>query len=446
MSDLLFTEIGSSGLKHGRGLIFEEDESKYRGEQYQREIDKLERQPTPGAAINLYTLFARLPRWSAERPDDTPEARRAEEFLASCMDDMRHPWAQTIDDAFTVAWRGYALLEEVYKRRLGRSPGADESGAPLPRSDHADGMIGWDKIQTRAQGSITRWEIDERGEILGAYQRPYGQVERFIPIEKLVHVRHRAPKGNPEGDGGIFRSAIADAEKLRFLKAIEGIGFERNLAGLPDMQVPLNVLFSDADADSVSALSEIKKWLAALRQDEYGYILRPSEVDSQNMPTGYKLQAFAGGGANPVAIHTPITRYEQRIAMVAHAQLLFLGLDKMGSHAMDSSKTDVLVKAIVSILETVRGAFNDTSVARIMRLNGFAREAWPEIVFSDIETRDLATIASYASTLIGAGAIVPDDRLDEYFREQARFPVADSMSARMPEIANGQDPQEGGGL
>ena len=70
---------------------------------------------------------------------------------------------------------------------------------------------------------------------------------RFIPDEKSLHFRTTIFKDDPEGRS-ILRPCYIDYYMVRNFRAIEGIGVERDLAGMPMLTAPEGVdLWNAAD-------------------------------------------------------------------------------------------------------------------------------------------------------------------------------------------------------
>lgn len=423
-----FRQFGTSGLKHSRGRIAERD-ANYRGLKLQDKADRLERMSVPGAMLYLLTTLLKRPQWSWDPADDTPAAKLVAERFAECIDDMSHPFGNVVDDVLTMLHRSFAPCEVTFKRCLGENPGNDIDGNPLPPSAYADGRIGIHKIELRPQSSITRWEIDEHGTVLAMYQTPYGESERPIPMAKILNFARRKPNGNPEGDGGLFYACLDDIDALRNLLSIEGIGFERAAVGLPDMQVPLEVLMADGDSDMAATRTAVENLVSAIRVDEQGGIMRPSETDSESRPTGYVLGTYRVDASALPALSAAITRREQRIAMPIQAQGMFTGMSQVGALALHSSQTAVMTMGAAAVLDAMAQEFSRLCVMWC-RLNGYSTSLAPVPRYGDIETQDLATLSTYVTQLISGGVIAPDEALEEYMRAQANLPPPEAASVR----------------
>jgi hypothetical protein len=181
------------------------------------------------------------------------EDQQLGEFFAGCMDDMSHTWADLISEILSMCVFGWSYFEICYKLRQG--PGDD----PTRRSQFTDGKIGLRKVEIRSQESWDDWKWDDEGGIQGMYQRPpEDYARRFIPIQKALLFRPRTTKNNPEGRS-LLRNAVVDYFYSKQLQKIEAIGAERDLAGLPVLQVPARLMQPTVSAVDYALVTELKK-------------------------------------------------------------------------------------------------------------------------------------------------------------------------------------------
>lgn len=147
---------------------------------------------------------------------------------------------------------GWSFHEIVYKRRAGNSRD------PRLNSKYTDGLIGWQKLPIRSQETLFRWEYDDHDNLTGMTQLPPPKyVMATIPIDKALHFRTKSRKNNPEGRS-ILRSAYRAWYFKRRIQEIEGVGIERDLAGLPTLTAPPGVdIWNTDDLEMAEALSAI---------------------------------------------------------------------------------------------------------------------------------------------------------------------------------------------
>ena len=290
---------------------------------------------------------------------------------------------------------GYAVFETVYKIRAG-----EDQEDPRFRSRYNDGRIGWRKFACRGQDTVYRWDFTQEGAVAGFYQvaAPDYQ-EVFIPMERCVLFRTKSERNNPEGRS-LLRNSYRSWYFLKRLQEIEAIGVERDLAGLPVMQVPADIMSPNATSGQKSLRTSLETVIQQIRRDEREGIVMPSELDREGKPTGYKLSLLSTGGSRQMNTDQIIRRYESRIAMSVLAEFIMLGLDKSGSFALADSKTDLFATSLQTILQTIQSVFMSEAVSPLFEMNPeFPEHTWPTLSFGDIESQDLGKVGGYLQSL-----------------------------------------------
>ena len=240
-----FMEVGSSGLQQNGGMIRDDFLRQMQGKQgYANLREMADNDPVVGAVLSAVELIIRSVEWTVDAADaNNQQATDAAEFVSSCLNDMNMSWPDTLSTICTYLTYGFSLHEIVYKRRNGFT------NDPKTRSKYNDNRIGWRKLPIRSQDTIQRWDLDETGGIKGAYQMdPYAPKKglTYLPMEKCLLFRTTVKANNPQGRS-ILRNAFVSWYYKRRIQEIEAIGIERELAGLPDMQVPWNILAAKTD-------------------------------------------------------------------------------------------------------------------------------------------------------------------------------------------------------
>ncbi len=208
------------------------------------------------------------------------------------------------------------------------------------------------------------------------------------------------------------------------LEELEAIGAKRDLVGLPDFTVPHHLFLSQKSEDK-NALARLKEQGQRVQQDEYACVVRPSPVDQEGKPTGYDFGLVKSGGARQFNLHQSIVRYRNEILMSVLAQFLALGQDKVGSFSLASTQTNLFSYALGAVLDSVTDVFNRIAIPRLMTLNAVPVDLWPTLEHGDIERPELAELSQYVATLVGAGALSPDDNLEGFLREHGTLPPVD---------------------
>ncbi len=434
-----FVELGSTGLTRFGGWVYEEWLRDLQGQQGIKVYKEMrDNDPVVGAFLFAIEMLLRQTSWRVEAASDDNKDQEAADFLESCLYDMSTSWHDTITEIISMLVFGWSYHELVYKRRMG------DSQDPTKRSKYTDGRIGWRKIPIRAQETLWKWLFDDEGGIQGLEQLPPPDYQlRTVPIGKALLFRTKTNLNNPEGRS-ILRNAYRPWFFKKNIEEIEGIGIERDLAGLPVAQVPPELLSPNATTDQKAVLTAIKTIVTSIRRDEMEGIVFPSEFLPNGNKSGYKLDllsAGAGGGRRNFDTSAIITRYDQRIAMTVMADFILLGHEKVGSFALSSSKTELFSMALGAYMDSIRDVFNTHAVPRLFALNSFQGiTELPRLEHGDVESPNLKELGDYITTLSGAGAtLFPDDQLENYLREAASLPEkTEPQPAQPPEVAKRQ--------
>lgn len=443
-------EIGRVGQRRYGGVIYEEFLPELRGrrgaEVYREMADN---DDVVGAILFAIEMLVRQCDWTVEPTGDTPKDREAADFVESCMNDMQETWVDTISEILSFLTYGWSYHEIVYKRRMGKTKD------PRTQSKYDDGLIGWRKLPIRSQETLYQWEFDDNDNLLGMTQLPPPSFQMCtIPKEKSLLFRTQVRKNNPEGRS-ILRNAYRSWYFKRRIQEIEGIGIERDLAGLPVIHGPEGLDLWD---DSVESNTKARAGLEAMVRQ-----IRRDETEGVVLPYGYTLELLSSGGQRQFDTNAIIDRYDTRIAMTVLADFIFLGHQDNGSWALSSDKTELFAMAIGAFLDIICGVFNNQGIPPLIDINGdhFAGITdYPKMVHGDIEHEDITKIAQYVKDMTGIGILVPDEGLEDFVRRVGNLPdrVAETKPAsqqrqelqtqnqppKKPQTAAGSDTAEEG--
>lgn len=405
-------EIGRIGQRRYGGTFYEEFLHELRGrrgiEAY-REMS--ENDDVVGAILFAIEMLVRQTDWNIEPCGDTAKDREAAEFVESCMYDMSETWIDTISEILSFLTFGWSFHEIVYKRRMGNSKD------PRLKSKYSDGLIGWQKLPIRAQETLYEWEYDENDNLIAMTQQPPPTFNLYtIPMSKGLLFRTKSRKNNPEGRS-ILRNAYRSWYFKRRIQEIEGIGIERDLAGLPVIHAPEGLDIWDENIPAnVQTRSGLEAMVRRIRRDE---------MEGVVLPHGYELELLSSGGSRQFDTNAIINRYDTRIAMTVLADFIFLGHSETGSWALSSDKTELFAIAIGAFLDIICETFNSQAIPQLIDMNGehFAGITdYPQMTHGDIEDADITKVASFVKDMTGIGILVPDDGLEDYIRQVGHLP------------------------
>lgn len=350
------------------------------------------------------------------------------------MEDMSHTWDDFISEILTMLPYGWSWHEICYKRREG--PWEKD---PARRSKFTDGKIGWRKIPIRSQETLLRWVFDERGGIKGMIQiSPPTYQTVPLPIEKSLLFRVNSIKGNPEGRS-LLRNAYRPWFYKKRIEEIEGIGAERDLAGMPIARVPMRLLTAATGTKDAAAMAGMRKLVRAVRRDAQDGVVFPREIDPETKQDLYDFSLMTSGGSRQFDTNGIIQRYEQRILMTVLADFILVGHENVGSYALHTDKSGLFRSAINSIAQSIADTINRYAIPRLFELNDWKLDDLPKIVPADVDPPDLAQLGQFMTSMQNAGVQwFPDPTLEKFLRQAARLPEMDEDQIEVAEIMERQ--------
>lgn len=422
----LTSEIGVTGIVRYGGIIDDEPLSDLRGMRRTQTIKQMiSNDPTIGALLFSIKMLIRQMTWRVDAVSEDQEDERAAELVRTALfEDMSLSWKDMLSDVVSFLPWGWSFHETVYKYRDGNSTD------PTRRSRFTDGLIGWRKMPIRRQETLYEWVFDESGGIQAMKQQAAPDyVVREIPIEKAVLFRTESAGGNPEGYS-VLRNAYRPWRMKTRIENLEGIGIERDLAGLPVAYLPPEYMAPTATDAQRAVFESVKTLVTNIRRDEQEGIVMPMAYDASGHKT-FDLQLLSSGGDRQFDIDGTVNRYDHRILMSVMADFMMLGAEKVGSLALSSDKTDLFAVALGAWADSIADIMNTHPIPRLIRLNGMSVKDTPKLRHGDIETPDLAELADFVQKTVSAGAMTPDRTLEDALRSAANLPELPEDEARV---------------
>ena len=411
-----FMAVGSSGLRQFGGYLDEEPLADLKGTRGTAKYREMTTDAIVGAGLLVIKLLIRQSAWSVVPASQRPEDLEAADFLRSCRDDMDLTWSQFIDEVLSMLEFGYSIHEKIYKQRNGMNGGAEG------HSRFADGRIGWRTIELRSQDTIEKWEFDKSNRPIAAVQFDQTTYRWLtIPLDKCLLFRPHTHKNSPEGRS-ILRSAYDSWYNKTQIRRFEGIGIERDLAGLPRVRVPGEILADGASAQQKAVLSAYKDMATQIRRNRQAAIVIPSDRDEQGNFL-YDFDLISSGGARQFDTDKTIARYNKEIALSMLADVILVGHEAAGSYALASSKTNLMSVSLGAYMDAIQDVINRQAVPELFVLNPeFRIDALPTFQHSDVETPNLQELAQWISTLSLSGVDLSDGATQAWLRKVAGMP------------------------
>lgn len=419
-------ELGTTGLKrYGEDYAVLEEEwlpqlkGRFALDTY-REMSQND--PIVGAFLFVIDMLMRKITWHVSPFDETEEHEKLAEFVEECIQDMDMAWSDVISEIMSFLVYGWCVLEIVYKRRDGLKPDDSKS------SRFNDGRIGWARLPIRAQDTLNGWAFEDKsGKLTGMRQlSPPHWHDVLIPSQKFLLFRTTSRRNSPEGVS-ILRTAYRPWWFKKRLEEIEGIGIERDLAGLPVAYVPPELLgdASKLNPGQLALRNALQQLVTRVRRDRQEGILFPMEYDAAGKEM-YRFELLSTGGARQFNTNEVIGRYEARIAMTVLADFLLLGTQNVGSWALSTDKVNLFNEALKTWAKMIADVFNRQAIPRLFKLNGLDQSKLPTLEPGEIVTPNLAEIGDYITKLSSAGMpMFPNEEFEDYLFELANFPEID---------------------
>jgi len=426
-------ELGLSGLNIVTGEVDNEFLPALKGVKATRVFTEMaDNDPVVGAVLHAIDMMLRGVEWSVQpAEEDSEEAERGADFVRECMEDMEHTWEEFISEVLTMLPHGWSFFEVVYKLRNGEEvqdwepsmmPGQTE-GPPASTSKHNDGRYGWRKFAIRSQETRQRWEVDSKGNIHGLWQQSPPTYElTFIPMAKSLLFRTTSRKNNPEGRS-VLRNAYRPWYFKKRIEEIEGIGIERDLAGLPVAYIPAEYLAEDASDEDKYIAQLFYDAVKNVRRDSQEGLVLPMQYDPDTGQPLYQFTLLSTGGARSFNTDAIIQRYDQRIAMTVLADIILLGHDAVGSYALATSKEGMLRASLTAWLDLIAEVLNRFELPRLWRINGFDPDTMPSFTHGEVDSPTPSELAQFIQTLASTGMpFFPNQELENHLLEVAKLP------------------------
>ena len=418
---------GKPGLKSASGYLYEEFLPQLRGPRGMRVYQEMSsNHPVIAGFMFAITSILAGVDWHAE-PENAKKAedKAASDFIDSCLRDMADTWSDALSEILSMLTFGWHYAEVVWKQRNGRNP-----EDPLLSSKFDDGKWGWQQFAPRGQTSLSHWEIDDSGRILGMWQQaPEDTETRLLSLRRGLLFRLMPKKNSPEGSS-LLRGCYRPWFFQKRLQELEAIGVERNLAGLPVMYVDPK-LFDSEDASMAAQLQTWKKVVRNLKRDEQEGVILPTVRDESGNKL-YELTLLSTGSRRQSDTNALIQRHNAEIAMAALSDFMLLGHSRVGTFALGVTKTDFFATAYSYVLDIIANEINEREIPRLLGINAMPGEA--RLVHGKPGNVDIEKFSQMVLRLYQAGLpmVSEDGERERFIFEQLGLPSGDVGSGATP--------------
>jgi len=387
-------ELGATGTSVFSGLLYEEEyNSDLQGDKAIKTYDKMRRSD---GQVKAGLLACKLPlmvaRWDvAPASDDPLDVQIAE----TVKEDLFDGWDDFLRQALIMLDFGHMVFEKVWELR--------------------DGRYTWRKLAPRLPRSLVEWHITDDGELDYVVQQAmignnFDQVP--IPAAKLFVFTHEREGSNFRGIS-LLRAAYKHWYYKNNLYAIDGIAAERHGVGLASFTYPDQA--TQAQKDAVKEIGE------RLHSHERAYEAHPESIK-------FDLKGVQGQLHD---IMRSIDHHDLQIVRSILAQFMNLGAKSTGSYALSQDQSQFFLMALQAVGRNVCNTVNHQGIKEMVDYNWDVRK-YPKLTVSGLDSPDVLAYAGAIAQLVTAGAIVPDDPMENELRRIVKMPLKTKDAAPRP--------------
>jgi len=204
--------------------------------------------------------------------------------------------------------------------------------------------------------------------------------------------------------------------------AIEGMGIERDLAGMPVVGIPAACMTADATSEQKALYRAAKKLATGLRRDQFEGIVKPIAYEPGTANALYTVELLTTGGRRQFDTPAILQQKAREIVMSILYDLVMMGQPNTIQYK-GANMPAFFATSLGSWLDSICDVFNMFGIPRLYRLNGWPVDELAQLKHGDVQIPDLAALGDYISKLSGAKMpLFPDDALENHLRRVAGLP------------------------
>lgn len=448
-----FAEQGvmGTGVFAGQPQNIETNPKLSGGERWRTASDLLANISIIAAGVRLFLNLTSRPKWIVEPADEKRDsAKQAAEFVEEVLESTNTSWSRIVRRSGLYRFHGFGIQEWVALRR-------------------EDGRIGLACIEPRPAHTIEAWDLAPSGDLLGVIQRsPLDSRQLYLPRSKIIYLVDDMLSDSPEGLGW-YRHLAEPAERLKAYMRLEGIGFQRDLSGIPIGRAPLaaiekavkNGQLTREEADTL--INGIRRFVEIQNKaPNTGLVLdsqpwEGSTADGKTVSTilQWGIELLTGEQTSLDKLADAIRRLNFDMALIMGTEVMLTGREGAGSLALSEDKSRNLYLNVNSTLVDMAECFRDDMLDPIMAMNNIAEEDRPRLKTEDASFKDAEKASRVLRDMAAAGGVIaPDDPAIDDLRDLlgiSRQPEMTPERAGMlmprpepePEPSTGKPPQKG---
>lgn len=378
-------------------------------------FDKMRREDSQVASVlRAVTLPIRSTDWVIDPAGATDEVVdfvatnlglpvKGREPVAPLRQRDRFSWPEHLRLALLELVYGHSFFEQVYREEAGK--------------------LHLRKLAWRPPRTISDIKVARDGGLVSITQDGGSRGNEIkIPVNRLVAYVNEREGGNWIGQS-LLRAAYKNwLLKDRMLRA-QALTVERNGLGIPKhTQPPL--------PDQIKDKGEREAWLEAQRTAglEVARNLRAGETAGVTLPHDSDLELMGVTGKLPDT-DKPIRYHDEQIARAVLAHFLNLGTET-GSWALGSTFADFFTNSLNAVAQHIADVTQQHVVEDLVDINFGETTPAPLLACEPIGADQPAT-AEAVKTLVEAGVITPEPKLETYMRTRYGLPAFDATEGEV---------------
>lgn len=390
------TELGKSGTLISHGHISNEEYNRnLTGVSGNRIYEIMRRSDsTVRSALQIVKLPILSVSWDIEAAKNAEG--EVEDFDQEVADKVKRELFQRkinfidmVKSALTSLDFGFSVFEKVFE--------AVEHDGKL--------SIGYAKISPRKQVSIEKWTTpdDQPGVTQRTNEGSFG-----IPREKLAIFTHDKEGDNYEGIS-LLRYIYKDWDIKDKLVLVNAIALERQGVGVPIVRERTGETAAPGDQEAAEDA------LANLRANEAAYLKIPKTMEVEMMDMK---------GSTTKEIIPTLNYHDARIMTGVLARFMELGgASGSGSQSLAGDLSSIFMKAEEALANELISTITEDIIKPLCDLNySNLPNGYPKLTHGAIADDDTVALANSVSQLVTAGAITPDQDLEENLRTRYNLP------------------------
>ena len=415
---LNMVQIGKSGTEVQSGIYTEEYLTQLQGHQASQIYNKMRRSdPQVRKVIAAITNPIKSAKWFIEPvSDDSIDLEVASLIEQIIFRDIK--WNKKLHEILTFIPLGHSVFEVVHMNRehpeLGQYTGLRD-------------------LAFRKQATLIEWRHNrDTGELEKIKQESYSDiiVNVWLPSENLLIFMNEA-----EGDDNGFpmlRPLFGPYKRKLLATELQYIGIERFAIPTPLIKVPSKI--KTGSKEYITAIDTITNFVSA----EEAYIAYPE---------GWEVNLAQNNTFDPEKVEKVKKAEDEQMAGAILATFLELGIGgNSGAFALGNDLSDFFLAGLEHFATELEEPFNTRLIPHLVKLNfGDRVKSFPKLNHSGISDKAGKELMEIVTGYINAGAIGPDEILEDHLRNVHSLPKkAEGKAIDNMEAEDGPGPGNGG--